>query len=244
MSNDQWNNTPGDDQRARGAPHHPEHPTPHAWVPTGDPSHGGHWNPPPAEPPVAPGQPAAPPDSLVPASVDHETSSAAQQDSANEWTTGAQQQPSAAEWHVQPHQGPRDQPNTRPAAPGQTIGPGAGPQPGHNPQGRAGPGQQHRPMPVRQRSGLLNVFDFSFRRLALPEASGAIFLIVVIATGVWWLVDLIYAASFGAGVFDSAAVIGTQLIIGGLARSVLIILAARVFIEGMSALVVRTQRER
>lgn len=244
MSNDQWNNVPGTDPQPQSAPHDSSPSTPHDGVSSADPSHGGHWHRPPVEPPIATGQPAGSPGHLAPSETTDWTTGNQNQESANGWTTGAQQQPSAAEWHVQPKQNSQNHPGAGPNAPGQPFAPGPGPHPGQNPQGRPGQGQQYRPMPTRQSNGLANVFDFSFRRLALPEASGAIFLIVVIATGVWWLVDLIYAASFGDGVFNSAAIVGMQLILGGLARSVLIILAARVLLEGMSALVISARRNR
>lgn len=168
-----------------------------------------------------------------------------QQPSARGWSTDAQQQPSASEWHGDRQQWqaqgqpgpPQGAQGWNPAAPRQQ---GWNP----NPQNQYAPGQQRTPRPSRSSSGFSNVFDFSFRKPALPEASGAIFLVVIIAVAIWWLIDLVYAVGAGGGEFGVGAGFIVQLLLSGLARSVLIILAARVLLEGMSALVSGSQQDK
>ena len=174
------------------------------------------------------------------ASANEWTTGAQQQPSATDWHTSAQQQPSASDWHNQPQQwNAQGQPGGNPGGQGQNWIMG-----GQIPQGQYGQAQQYQSMPARPRTGIANVFDFSFRRLALPEAGGAIFLIVVIATTLGWLVTTIYSITVTGGQYGSDAGYVTQLILGSLVKTVLIILAARVFLEGMTALVVSSQRDR
>ncbi len=139
-----------------------------------------------------------------------------------DWNAGAQSQQSAQDWNT--------------GQQGWNAGATAHQQGWGDPHQQAGfaPGQpQWQPQPVKEKSAFSNVFDFSFKKFALPEARGTIFLVAVIAIGVNWLSNLISLLTYGFGA--GMGVVGS--IFGGLAMSVLYILLVRVFLEGMSALV-------
>lgn len=131
------------------------------------------------------------------------------------------QQPPAQDWNAQQQQGWNQQGGFQgaPAYGGQ-------------------PGQQQWPA---QRTGggnaFANVFDFSFKKFALPKAGGTIFLVAVVCFAVWWVFDLVSVLTMGAeygGVSTSTVL---QVVVGGLARTFLGILLVRVLIEGASAVV-------
>ncbi len=229
MSNNQWNNGQGQGQgESQGEGQ---------WQPQGD------WNP-------APQQSAGEWDqSQAPQSQDWNTGQQAQN-----WNAGAQGQPSATDWNSGQqgqdwHAGAQPQPSAQDwnASQGWNAGATAHQTQGwqdHNQQAGFAPGQgqqQWQPQPPKQKSAFGNVFDFSFKKFALPEAAGTIFLISVIAIGVWWLVDLINVLTIVGGPYGVGAGSVLQILIGGLARSVLYILIVRVLIEGMSALVTRSR---
>ncbi|MDO5734992.1 MAG: hypothetical protein Q4P15_00795 [Propionibacteriaceae bacterium] len=160
-------------------------------------------------------------------------------------------QPAADQWSHShgPGQGPGSQPHPQqqtsgawnpppgwtPGAPGQQAGPGEQQYGGFAP----GPGQQWSPQPPRAPSAFSNIFDFSFRRFALPEAGGTIFLVAVILILLRWLVDLVWTLSWGADFADI-----TRVLLGDLAVALLYILLVRAFLEGMSALVMRSRKDR
>ncbi|RMB61264.1 DUF4282 domain-containing protein [Tessaracoccus antarcticus] len=171
------------------------------------------------------------------------------QPSATDWNAGAQPQPSATDWNA----GAQPQPSATDWNQQQGWGAGA---PGHqgwdqNQQGwdqaqQAGHGapaygqQQQWQQPVQPKtpSAFANIFDFSFKKFALPEAGGTIFLIAVIAIAVKWVFDLAYLLTYAA---DAVNVL--QVLIGGLATSLLYVLLVRVFLEGMTALVTRSKQD-
>lgn len=76
-------------------------------------------------------------------------------------------------------------------------------------------------------TGFANVFDFSFKKLALPTAAGTIYLVTAICLAVWWVFDVVAALASGPLDFSYSS----SWIIGGLTRSVVILLAARVLLE-------------
>ena len=80
------------------------------------------------------------------------------------------------------------------------------------------------------------MFDFSFKKFALPEARGAIFLVAVIVIGVNWLTNMISLWTYGFTPFGTGVGLVSNFF-GGLAMSLLYILLVRVFLEGMSALI-------
>ena len=147
------------------------------------------------------------------------------QSSASDWNAGAQPQPSAGDWNQQP-------------------GWGAQAQQGWDPNQQAGAsayGQQQwqQQQAPRSSSGFANVFDFSFKKFALPEAAGTIFLIAVIAIAVNWVFNLV--AVLTSNYVDASSVL--KVILGGLATALLMVLLVRVVIEGMSALVSRNKSD-
>ncbi|MEO7589207.1 MAG: DUF4282 domain-containing protein, partial [Arachnia sp.] len=173
-----------------------------------------------------------------PAQADWNTG-AQPQPSATDWNTGVQPQPSATDWNQQ-------QQGWNAGAPGQqALDPN---QQGWDQSQQAGQGVpgygqqqqwQQQPLPPKAPSAFANVFDFSFKKFALPEAAGTIFLIAVIAIAVKWVFDLAYLLTLTFDVVDLM-----QVIIGGLAMSLLYILVVRVFLEGMTALVTRSKQDK
>ncbi|GAB3815008.1 hypothetical protein GCM10028820_11700 [Tessaracoccus terricola] len=154
------------------------------------------------------------------------------QGSTQDWN---QQQPAQQDWNAQP-QGGADW-NQQPAQDWNQQGqqnwnqqggfqgaPGFGGQPGQQ-----WPAQQ----PAGGGNAFANVFDFSFKKLALPSAGGTIFLVAVICFALWWVFDLVQVLTMGMTL--GSMVLST--VVGGLARMVIGILLTRVLIEGMSALV-------
>lgn len=162
-----------------------------------------------------------------------------------DWNTGAQPQPSSSDWNAPQGWGAQQQPSAADWNASQGWNPGAtAHQSGWgdpHQQGGFAPGyeqqqwqQQRQP---RTKSALGNVFDFSFKKFALPEAAGTIFLIAIIAIGVWWLVDVITVLTLAGGPYGVGPGTILQSLIGGVARSLLYVLAARVLLEGVSALI-------
>lgn len=154
-----------------------------------------------------------------------------------EWNTGAHPQTSANEWQGPPAQ----QGWNQNAYDQQGWNQNDYDQQGwnQNPQGGFAPGQQWQPQPARKSTGFGNVFDFSFKKFALPEAGGTIFLIVVIGFLAKWLFDLIWTLSYN---FDFSDLMNALL--GNLALAIVGILLARAFLEGMSALVTLAAKDK
>ncbi|MCC2594073.1 hypothetical protein LKO27_11715 [Tessaracoccus sp. OS52] len=182
------------------------------------------------------------------------------QQAGADWNTGAQHQggsdwnaqpqSSAQEWHQQqPAQDWNAQPQTDWTAqqPAQEWGaPPQGGQPWNQPQGGfqgppafGKPARDQRVPSPRRRSdtGLGNVFDFSFKKFALPSAAGTIFLISVICFGIWWVFDLIQVLTVGTEFYEPSGALIADVIFGGLARMFIGVLLTRVLIEGASAVV-------
>ncbi len=257
MSNDQWDK----DQRAaqwnNGQGEAAGQPSGGDWTQGEDLSAAQSWDQPTPQPDqsqghqsggawaVSPGQ-NRPEDAQPQPSAPDWNTGAQQQGSANEWTSGAQQQPSASDWHGEGQQqwntGAQQQPS---AANWRGDGQqqwNTGGQQGmgqdaqgwnQNPHGGFAPGQQWQPQqPPREATGLGNLFDLSFKRFVLPSGGGIIFMVAAIGFLVKWLFDLIFMFSYAA---DAADVL--QVLIGGLALTLVYILLTRAFLEGMSALV-------
>lgn len=160
------------------------------------------------------------------------------QQQRQDWSTDTAAQAPVADWTHSP------QPQQIPPAQDWSMNPqGSQPHQGGNQRLPDGPG--HPPQWQQQQAGspnpLVNIFDFSFRKFALPNAGGALFLVITIAAGLWWLTEVIHATSFGGGPYGVGATFILQAVIGGLARTVIIIVAARAFLEAM-ACVVRSSR--
>lgn len=240
MSNNQWNNGQGDGQwQPEGNPEWNAAPAPGAgdWnqTPQGEPQ-ATDWN-----------QPAPQQDwnQAPQPQGSADWNQAPQPQTSADWNQAPQPQGSA-DWNQAPPaqdwnqaQQPQQDWNAQPGQDWNQAQPGQPAQEWN--QAQAGqqwnqqPGQQWQQAPAqRPDSPMGNVFDFSFKKFALPEAGGTIFLIAVIAIGVGWLFDLVgslqMGSSLGAGYM-------MQSIVGGLARAVLYILLARVLIEGASAVV-------
>ncbi len=173
------------------------------------------------------------------------------------WNTGAQPQPPSGNWNASQgwNAGAQPQPPSGDwsASQGWNTGATAHQSGWGDPhqQGGLAPGyeqqqwqqqqqqqqQQQEQRQPRTRSAFGNVFDFSFRKFALPEAAGTIFLIAIIAIGVWWLVDVVTVLTLAGGPYGAGPGTILQSLIGGVAQSLVYVLAARVLLEGMSALV-------
>lgn len=165
------------------------------------------------------------------------------------WDAGAQPQQSAQEWNQQPAQDWNQQQgqdwNAQPQASADWNQQAGGQnwqqqpaQPGWNPQGgpgMGGPGFMGQP---QGGNGFANIFDFSMRKKALPSAGGLIFLIISIVVAVEWLLQLFVMLD---GNYSPGGLAWAQFLIVGLGLVFAKILLARVFIEGMSALVKRSE---
>ena len=221
MSNNQWNSPRGEGQ----------------WEPQ------GQWN------------PAAPQSA---GEWDHGQAqpSAGEWNTQQGWNTGAQPQPSASDWNTQQgwNTGAQPQPPSGDWNPqqgwntqqgwnsGATAHPSGWGEP--HQQGGVAPGYEWQPQQApRRKSALGNVFDFSFKKFALPEAAGTIFLIAIIAIGVWWMIDVITVLTLAGGPYGVGPGTILQSLIGGLARSLLYVLTARILLEGMSALITTSRSD-
>ncbi len=234
MSNDQW----GKDQRAAASNNDPGQaqgqPSGGEWGQGGDTSSTQNWDQPSQQPQqpqgqqgggawaAAQGQPRQEYSQPHPGTQEWNTG-AQEQTSANEWTTGAQQQTSASEWH-----GAGQQWNTQ----GQPGGNQGGAGWNQNPQGNFAPGQQWQQQPPKEPTGLGNLFDLSFKRFVLPSGGGVLFMVIAIGLLIKWLFDLIWTLSYGPDIADLM-----QVLLGELAVTFVYILLTRAFLEGMSALV-------
>ena len=139
---------------------------------------------------------------------------------------GAQQQ-GAPGWAAPGQPGQQVQPG-QPGQPGPEWGAQAAPQWQPTGPGAPGYGQGMPPQPQwqpapRPSTGFGNVFDFSFKKLALPSAAGTIFLVASICFAVVWMFDLTAALYNGYGILEALG--------GGLARLVLGILGFRIVLE-------------
>lgn len=160
------------------------------------------------------------------------------QQPGQDWQAPQQPHP---EWGTQQQAAPGWAAPGQPGQPGQPVqewGPQGQPQwqtPGQAAPGQGVPGQgvpgygqgmppqpQWQPAP-RPSTGFGNVFDFSFRKLALPSAAGTIFLVASICFAVVWMFELAAALYNGYGLLDALG--------GGLARLVIGLLAFRILLE-------------
>lgn len=232
MSNNQWNNGPAEGQWQ---------PQPD-WAPAPPQPSAGEWNQDPAAQEWGQAQPQQ---------SANDWGQPQPQQSANDWAQ-AQPQQSANDWNVGAPQQGWNQDQQHGWNQGQQQGWNQGQQQGWDQGQHQGwnavpkpPEQQWQQPRQHQPSGLSKVFDFSFKKFALPDAGGTIFLLAVIAILVKWLMDVVQVLTLQYADFAQPGAAGiASAIIGGLAVSLLYILAARVFLEAMSALVTRAQQDR
>lgn len=146
------------------------------------------------------------------------------QSSAQEWAQ-PQAQPSGQDWGQQQWQDQQqgqqqgwDQNQQWGQQPPQQWG-----QQGHLPAGYAGTGApQWAPQPKKP-----GPFDFSFKRPALPDAAGAIFVLGTIGIGVWWLFQVIESLSY---LFDYPMGFFTS-VLGGAGLAIFGIMMLRTLLE-------------
>lgn len=150
------------------------------------------------------------------------------QSSAQEWAqpqAQPQAQPSGQDWGQQQWQDQQqgqqqgwDQNQQWGQQPPQQWG-----QQGHLPAGYAGTGApQWAPQPKKP-----GPFDFSFKRPALPDAAGAIFVLGTIGIGVWWLFQVIESLSY---LFDYPMGFFTS-VLGGAGLAIFGIMMLRTLLE-------------
>lgn len=145
----------------------------------------------------------------------------------NQGTPGGWQPQADPQWQQQPPQQPAPPPGQQPGwgGPPQQSAPPWPPQ--QDPAwGQQQPWQPAPPPPPKRSGGLGNVFDFSFSKLALPQAAGSIFLISVIVIAVGWVFNFASVLRYGA---DFMGMGGS--FIGGLAAALVTILSIRILLE-------------